>query len=61
MTIIESENVIRSQNRDYTEAQLLGFFYRFGVTVICHKNADAMVLASAPLISALARTMASAF
>jgi hypothetical protein len=47
MTIIESENVIRSQNRDYTEGRLLGFFYHFGVTVICHKNADAMVLASA--------------
>jgi hypothetical protein len=35
------------QNRDYTEARLLGFSYDFGVIVICHQNADAMVLASA--------------
>jgi hypothetical protein len=25
------------QNRDCTEAQLLGFSYDFAVTVICHK------------------------
>ena len=30
-----------------TEARLLGFSYDFGVTVIRHQNADAMVLASA--------------
>ena len=30
-----------------TEARLLGFSYDFGVTVIRHKNAEAMVLASA--------------
>ena len=40
---------IKSQNRDYTEARLLGFSYDFGVTVIRHQNANAMVLA-APLM-----------
>ena len=35
------------QNRNYTEARPLGFSYDFGVIVICHQNADAMVLASA--------------
>jgi hypothetical protein len=36
------------QNRDYTEEQLLGFSYDFGITVIfIIKNADAMVLPSA--------------
>ena len=30
-----------------TEARHLGFSYDFGVTIICHHNADAMVLASA--------------
>jgi hypothetical protein len=71
-----------AQNRDDTEARLLGFSYDFGVTVIRHQNADAMVLASALMrgihppdniqnggrpggnashISALARTIASAF
>jgi hypothetical protein len=73
------------QNRDYTDAPLLGFSYDFAVTAIRLRNADPMVLASAlmrgihpliifkmgdvqggggggvPLISALARTMASAF
>jgi hypothetical protein len=34
---------ILPQNRDYTEARLLGFSYDFGVTVIRHENADAMV------------------
>jgi hypothetical protein len=38
---------MRSQNRDYTEGRLLGFSYDFDATVICHQNADAMVLASA--------------
>jgi hypothetical protein len=75
---------MNSQKRDKTEARLLGFSYDFGVTVIRHQNADAMVLASALIrgcihspdniengrcpgggnayhISALARTMASAF
>jgi hypothetical protein len=75
---------MNSQKRDKTEARLLGFSYDFGVTVIRHQNADAMVLASAlmrgihspdniengrcpggempiMIISALARTMASAF
>ena len=36
-----------TQNRDYTEGRLLGFSYDFGVTVIRHQNADAMILASA--------------
>ena len=27
----------------YTDAQLLGFSYDLGVTIICHQNADAMV------------------
>ena len=36
-----------TQSKDYTEARLLGFSYDFGVTVIHHQNADAMVLASA--------------
>jgi hypothetical protein len=36
---------------DYTEAQLLGFSYDFGVTVIRHQNVDAMGLASARLRS----------
>ena len=36
-----------AQNRDYTETRRLGFSYDFGVTVIHHENADAMVLASA--------------
>ena len=40
---------VLSQNRDYTEAGLLGFSNDFGVTVIRHQNADAMVLASARL------------
>ena len=31
----------------YTEARLLGFSYDLGITVIRHKNADAMVLTSA--------------
>jgi hypothetical protein len=35
------------QNKNYTEARLLGFSYDFGVIVICHQNADVMVLASA--------------
>ena len=35
------------QNRDYTEARLLGFSNDFGVTIIHHQNADAMVLANA--------------
>jgi hypothetical protein len=35
------------QNRDYTEGRLLVFSYDFGVTVIRHQNADAMVVASA--------------
>ena len=34
-----------SQNRNYTKARLLGFSYDFGVTIIRHQNADAMVLA----------------
>ena len=38
-----------SQRIDYTEAGLLGFSNDFGVTVIRHQNADAMVLASARL------------
>ena len=38
------------QNRDYTEARHLGFSYDFGVTVICHQNADAMVLDLVALI-----------
>jgi hypothetical protein len=38
---------VSAQTRDYTEAWLLGFSYDFGVTIICHQNADAMVLASA--------------
>jgi hypothetical protein len=36
-----------AQNRDYTEGRLLDFSYDFGVTVIRHQNADAMILASA--------------
>ena len=40
-------SVAQSQNKDYTEAQFLGFSYDFGVTVIRHQNADAMALASA--------------
>jgi hypothetical protein len=28
------------QNRDYTNARLLGFSYDFGITVILHQNAD---------------------
>jgi hypothetical protein len=39
------------QNRDYTEDRLLVFSYDFGVTIIRHQNADAMVLASAPMRS----------
>ena len=39
--------MMRSQNKDYTEARLLVFSNDFGVTVIHHQNADAMVLASA--------------
>ena len=36
-----------SQNSDYTEVRLLGFSYDFGVTVIRHQNADAMVIFTA--------------
>ena len=36
-----------SQNSDYTEVRLLGFSYDFGVTVISHQNADAMVIFTA--------------
>jgi hypothetical protein len=36
-----------AQNRDYTEDRPLGFSYDFGVTVIRHQHADAIVLASA--------------
>jgi hypothetical protein len=36
-----------SQNRDYTKDRLISFSNDFGVTVIRHENADAMVLASA--------------
>jgi hypothetical protein len=38
---------MKSQNKDYTEARLLGFSYDFGVTVIRHQNADAMFIVSA--------------
>jgi hypothetical protein len=30
-----------------TDGQLLGFSYDFGITVTCHQNADAIVLAIA--------------
>jgi hypothetical protein len=39
--------MMRSQNIDCTKARLLVFSNDFGVTVIHHQNADAMVLASA--------------
>ena len=36
-----------AQNKNYTEARLLGFSYDFGITVIRHQKADTMVIARA--------------
>ena len=38
---------IATYSLDCTEARVLGFSYDLRITVICHQNADAVVLASA--------------